>query len=67
MFPCGNSTDGWLTRWPRGLSLIGQTDQRSDTGSNKEGLNEMPPAGQAPNGTTRLDLTLLEGGQISLG
>jgi hypothetical protein len=54
---------GW--RW--GPSLVGQIDKRVDTGSNKEGLNEMPPADQAPSGTTRRGLTLSEGGQISLG
>lgn len=50
-----------------GPSLIGQVDQIADIGSNKEGLNEMPQRVKPPNGTTRLDLTLPEGGRISLG
>jgi hypothetical protein len=31
-----------------GPPLIGETDQRDNIRFNKEGLNEMPPAGRAP-------------------
>jgi hypothetical protein len=59
-FLCDNSSDG-VAIVP---SLI---DQRANTGSNKKGLNEMPPTSRDPSGTNRQDKTLLEGGRISLG
>jgi hypothetical protein len=43
-FSRGNLADGVATKPP----FIGKISQRADKGSNKEGLNEMPQEGRAP-------------------
>jgi hypothetical protein len=43
-----SSTATRLTGWPWGPSLVGQADQRAETWSNKDGLNEIPQRVEPP-------------------